>query len=412
MQSQDIVTVAQAVPASTNGGAFKVANISGGTSKGDLSKQWAARPHDQRFLSLSELETFKLGEWGESSDKVRETRTIEAVAPEMQTRDDANRLSFRFEDGSEAAATHWSFGQMSALAKAPASYLRTLPTPIVADALNWSLRGRAEAVKTFERHNGAHQLRAVTGPDYGRIADHDVVRAVRNVAGNGTGDSRWKVPGTMDWRTMIYDPNTPITHDTTTLFASDRDLFLFLVDDRNPIEVGKVVNKTTGALEPDLMFRGFYVTNSEVGKSSLKLAAFYLRAICCNRIMWGVEGFEEITIRHTKLAPDRFIHQAEPALLSFANGSAMKLKEGVEKAKAAKLAQDDEEALAFLRGRSLSRDQSRRVLELVEVEEGAKARTAWDMAQGITALARNVPNNDDRVELESTARAILDKVAA
>ena len=54
------------------------------------------------------------------------------------------------------------------------------------------------------------------------------------------------------------------------------------------------------AAEDDLVFRGFYVTNSEVGKSALKVAVFYLRAICCNRIMWGVEGFEEISIRDGK----------------------------------------------------------------------------------------------------------------
>jgi uncharacterized protein DUF932 len=395
-----------------NSDAFKVANLSGGTSKMDLSKQWAARPHDERFLSLADLEAFKLQEWNESSDAVLETRQVEAVAADVATRDDLNKLTFRLDDGREAAASHWAFSQICQRAKAPGAYLRTLPAPLVADNLNWSLRQNAESVKTFERHNGSHELRAVTGPDYGRIADHDVIRAVRNVAGNGTGDARWKIPGTMDWRTMIYDPNTPVTPDTTTLFASDRDLFMFLVDDRNPIEVGKVRNPQTGIMEPDLMFRGFYVTNSEVGASALKLCAFYLRAICCNRIMWGVEGFEEMTIRHTKLAPDRFIHQAEPALISFADGSVSRLIEGVEKAKAAKVAQDDEEALAFLKARNLSRENSKRILELVEAEEGTKARTAWDFAQGITALARNAPNNDGRVELELTARKILDKVAA
>ena len=70
--------------------------------------------------------------------------------------------------------------------------------------------------------------------------------------------------------------------------------------------------------EPDILFRGFYITNSEVGKSSLKIATFYLRAICCNRIMWGVEGFEELTIRHSKLALDRWMHEAQPALESYA----------------------------------------------------------------------------------------------
>lgn len=390
--------------------AFKVTNIGGGEHRMELSKQWASRPHDERFLSLSALEEFKLGQWRESAEAVCDTQSIRAVAPELESRDDMNRLTFDV-DGREASASNWAFQQICARAKAPGSYLRTLPTPLVADNLNWSLRANSDAVKVFERHNGSHELRAVTGPDYGRIPDHDVIRAVRNIAGNGTGDAPWKIPGTMDWRTMIYDPNTPITHDTTTLYASDRDLFMFLVDDRNPISVGKVKNRHTGAMEDDLMFRGFYVTNSEVGASALKLAAFYLRSICCNRIMWGVEGFEEMTIRHTKLAPDRFMHQAEPALISYASGSVMKLIDGVEKAKAAKVADDDEAALDFLRARNFSREQAKKVVEAVEREEGVKARTIWDFAQGITAVARDVPNNDARVDLEMTARKLLDKVA-
>lgn len=392
--------------------AFHVANLSGGEARMDLAKQWAARPADERFLSLSSLESSKLADWQQSHDAVHETRRIQAYAPELNTRNDANRLLFDV-DGQDASASNWAFSQICARAQAPASYLRTLPTPLVADNINWSLRTNSEAVKTFTRTNGVSELRAVTGPDYGRIADYDVVRAVRSIAGDGTGDAPWKVPGVMDWRTMIYDPHAPITPDTTTLYASDRDLFMFLVDDTHPIEVGKVRNRQTGLDEPDLMFRGFYIQNSEVGSAALKLAAFYMRAICCNRIMWGVEGFEEISIRHTRLAPDRFMHQAEPALLSFANGSSQRLIEGVEKAKAAKLAADDEEALAFLRDRvGLNRTQSKRVLELVEVEEGTKARSAWDMAQGITALARSVPNNDTRVDLELTARKLLDTVAA
>ena len=54
------------------------------------------------------------------------------------------------------------------------------------------------------------------------------------IAGNGTGDTRWKVPGVLDWSTSIYNPNVDISKDTTTLYASDRDIFVFLVDDLNP----------------------------------------------------------------------------------------------------------------------------------------------------------------------------------
>jgi len=40
-----------------------------------------------------------------------------------------------------------------------------------------------------------------------------------------------------------------------------------------------------------------------------------------NRNLWGVENFEEITIRHSKFAAPRFAHEAAPALTSFANSS-------------------------------------------------------------------------------------------
>ena len=178
------------------------------------------------------------------------------------------------------------------------------------------LSHRAELVKTLEADNGRIELRAVTGPDYGRIWDHELVAAVMKIAGNGVGDTRWKVPGVLDWATMTHNPFVDVTKDTTTLYASDRDVFLFLVDDTNPIEAGRLSDGS-----PDLYFRGFYCWNSEVGSKTLGIAPFYLRAVCMNRNLWGVENFEEITIRHSKFAAQRFAHEAAPALTSFANSS-------------------------------------------------------------------------------------------
>ena len=42
--------------------------------------------------------------------------------------------------------------------------------------------------------------------------------------------------------------------------------------------------------EPDLMFLGFFAQNSEVGSATMRVASFYLRAVCQNRCLWGVEG--------------------------------------------------------------------------------------------------------------------------
>jgi hypothetical protein len=130
-----------------------------------------------------------------------------------------------------------------------------------------------------------------------------------------------------------------------------------------------------------------------------------------NRNLWGVENFEEIKINHTRLAPDRWLQQAQPALKEYANGSAKKLIEGVAMAKAAKVADNQEDAMAFLQARKFSASKAKAILEQGEKEEGRPPRTVWDMAQAITANARSLINNDDRIEQEKVAGAILAKAA-
>lgn len=395
-------------PASVDAdGRFKVANLHGGRARMELSNQWYRRPADERFLSLSALQAAVKARAEATVTTSIKTKLIECFAPEPEKIEDTHVFKIILPDGSEAEPTHWSFGQLAGLAGAPAGYLRTMPSQISKDALNYGLRfiRRVEDVKLYARPG--EDLRAITGPDYGRIFDHEVVEAVRQVAGDGVGDTRWKIPGVMDWRTMIYDPNVAPTLDTTTLYASDRDVFIFLVDDRNPIVVGKARDG-----QDDIMFRGFYFKNSEVGAGSCKLGFFYLRGLCENRIMWGVEGFEELTLRHSKNAPARFIAEAIPAMQAIAERSSLKLIDAVAQAKAAKVANDDDSALDFLKARSLNGAQAKKVLDLFEAEEGGHARSAWDMAQGITALARKIPHQDDRVAMERVAGRILEKVAA
>jgi len=287
---------------------FRVANIGGGVSNGVVSRQWFARPADERFLSLDALHEAVASRRDRSTEKRATTKDLRFKGPENPTSsEELNDLWIETGDG-ERAMTHWTFGQIAGLAKAPASYLRTLPSPLVADNLNYGLRWNREKEEVKLYYDDTSML-AATGPDYGRIFDAEVVAAVQNIAGNGTSDSRWKIPGRLDWSTMMYDPMALVTPQSTTLYASDRDVFIFLVDDLNPIEIGRMPNG-----DPDYVFRGFYVSNSEVGRRSFVLAGFYLRGTCENRILWGVEGFQEVTMRHSKYAPDRFIEEIRPAL--------------------------------------------------------------------------------------------------
>lgn len=383
-------------------GGYKV-DVSRGSRVGRVSSEWFSRPDDERFLSLNELASSVQGRSERSRTRVVKTALIHVEA----NRSDPERLALML-PGADAPVqpTHWSFGQLASQVGAPAAYLRQLPAPLAAINLQYGLTSnRAEQIKTLETDNGRLELRAVTGPDYGRIYDHELVEAVQKIAGNGTGDTRWKVPGVLDWSTGVYNPCVDISKDTTTLYASDRDVFLFLVDDLNPIEAGCLPDGS-----PDLYFRGFYCWNSEVGAKTLGMASFYLRAVCQNRNLWGVENFEEISIRHSKYAANRFAHEAAPALLNFANSSPQPFINGIKTARERIVARTDEERGDFLRHRGFSKAETGKIIETVLAEEGRPPESIFDFVQGITALARGKAHQDARLDMEGKAKKLLDRV--
>jgi hypothetical protein len=384
-------------------GGYKV-DVTRGERVGRVSSEWFSRPADERYLSLSELFAAVHGRTERSR-----TRTVESAEIRVEaSSDDSERLALTL-PGSDTpvAPTHWSFGQLASLVGAPATYLRQLPAPLAGINLQYGLTShRAEQVKTLEIEDGRVELRAVTGPDYGRIYDHELVSAVQRIAGNGTGDTRWKVPGVLDWSTGIYNPNLDVTQDTTTLYASDRDVFLFLVDDLNPIEAGRLRDGS-----PDLFFRGFYCWNSEVGAKTLGIASFYLRAVCQNRNLWGVEDFEEITIRHSKYAASRFAHEAAPALARFANSSPLPFINGVKAARERIVARNDDDRMEFLRKRAFSKAEAAKIIDTVLSEEGHKPESVFDFVQGITAIARSKTHQDARLDLETRAKKLFERAA-
>lgn len=402
-------------PAIAPDGSFSAAGATKrGTSSGRVSSEWFSRPDDERFLSLDELYDHTKKCASESFAVNVDVRGIRVDA----SPENPDRMTFEIptvgnhsphfapESAVITQPNHWSFGQVCSLVQVPAGYMRKLPATIAAINVQYALANfRQELVKAYVRENGRTELRACTGPAYGRIYDHEVVNAVRRIAGNGTGDTHWKVPGMMDWSTMRYNPHVDITKETTTLFASDRDCFMFLVDDTHPIEIGKLPNG-----DPDLVFRGFYAWNSETGSKTFGLAAFYLRGVCQNRCLWGIEGFREVTFRHSSGAPSRFAHEIRPALESFANGRTDRLMLGVQAAKTQRIATDDDGAREWLGRNKFTQPEISRILKTHMEEEGRPVRSVWDVVQGITAAARGIKHTDERIDMEKRAGRILDKV--
>jgi hypothetical protein len=356
------------------------------------SAQWASRPADQRFLSLPDMLKRMDYVRDHSHASIVSSRSI-ACEPAGA---DHRGMVVLGPDGAPYAPTHFSFGQLAQLAEAPAGYLRTLPSELASDALNYGLgfkRG-AEEVGMLLYADGTMEARAFTGPRYGRIWNADIVSSLIHQVGDGaTGD--WRVPGE-------FGKDVVVDKDNTTLYASDRDMFVFLADEKRRIEMPNRRDGRAGSLA-----RGFFCWNSEVGDKSFGIATFLFDYACRNRIVWGAKGFKEITLRHTATAPDRWLEEVKPALIAYANSTESTVLDTVKAAQAKKV--DDLDA--FLASR-FTRNRAAAIKVVHQAEEGRPMETLWDVTTGITAYAKQLPHQDERVAMERVGGEVLDMAMA
>ena len=360
-------------------------------------RQWASRPADELFISLTELQSFAALSRQTSRSEVVSAREIELIPADG----DHKGLLIGARDGTQAAPTHWSFGQLCSLAStpSPASYFRDsgLPTPIIADRLNYNLRFTrgVEDVKLLVSGQGDDvELRAATGPRYGRIWNADVVDALVERFGDGV-SGHWRVPG-------IFGQRITVDKGNTTLYASDRDMFVFLADEENRIELPGRRAGRSGSFA-----RGFFVWNSEVGKTTLGAGFFLFDYVCCNRIIWGADQYTEIRIRHTKGAPDRWLEEVTPVLREYSRASAKPVVQAIEDARHKHVEANLDQFLANRFGKRMVAP----IKAIHETEEGRPIETLWDVTTAATAFARSRPNTDKRLEIERTAGELL-KLAA
>lgn len=373
------------------------------TTLKDASRQWANRPDDERFTSLPDMLSFARDQRSNSRSLAVSSKRIQAVPVEDEGSGRMTGLAIVGPDDAPTLPTHWSFGQVAARAKAPAGYLRKLPSDLAADCINHGLTGRGyEDVGALLRlaEGQVPQLGAMTGPNYGRVWNADIIAALIERFGDGvTGD--FVVPG-VNGKAL-----GEVTKENTLLFASDRDMFVFLADETNKLTVN---NRRNG--QPGRLSRGFFCWNSEVGSTTLGIKTFLYDHVCGNRWVMGAQGVQEIRIRHTSSAPDKFVDEVAPAMLAYRESSAEGIEETLRAAQAQRIG-DEEEVENFLHKKHRFSRQQAKAINLAHVaEEGRPIESLWDAGTGITAYAKGIKHQDKRVEVEAAAGRILDMVAA
>jgi hypothetical protein len=72
--------------------------------------------------------------------------------------------------------------------------------------------------------------------------------------------------------------------------------------------------------------------------------------VCDNRMVHGAREVKELTIRHTKGAPERFARQARPLLRAYAEASVSEVEAGLARATRTMVGKSDEEILEWPAG--------------------------------------------------------------
>lgn len=355
----------------------------------EATAQWKNRADDSRFTSLAELKKSVL-------KRKEESWTATPAVADLRIQPDGKNLAVEIYDPTAGQRrlihpSNWSFNQLAQYAKAPASYMRSLPSQLAAINLQWGLEHQPmrEESLVLARSNGDNELRAMTSTSYGRIWDHQIIEAVERV----NQDGRWTIP---------FDADTNVNvKRATTLFASDRDVTIFMVDKTRPIEI-------PGKSEP--LFRGFYASNSEVGAGVFGLVTFLYNRLCSNRCIYGLTEVKELRIRHTSGAPERFAYEGARYLRRYAEESPKQIVDAIVAASNTPVpVKEDQTVEDWLQKRGFTKGEAKASVASAVAEEGS-ARTLYEIMQGVTAFARSIPHQDTRTDLERRGGSLLSLV--
>lgn len=384
-------------------------------------REWASRPDDQRFWSLADMTRFCDEVRSNSVQAVTEVKNL-IVEPTEN-----NDLRLRG-NNRVASLGHYAFGQLSRMAQAPADYLRTLPAPLAAQCLNNGFRNadqdknmsllcrKVAAAKDADLH-----VRAALSEKYTRIWNNDVLARLQDVLPSG-----WQVPparpasetatntrvateqdvlrssklgGAQGHQVQVGDTIAP-----AGLYASDKDMFAFLVNEDTPIEVdGKP------------LFRGFFIWNSEVGDASFGILTFLYNSVCGNHIVWDASKVEQLSIRHIGQANNKAWGSIHNSLNQYAEQSTTGIVNRIEQAKRNILGQTKEEAVLSLFSKRLSGLTKGEITSSLDTAErytedhgDSNPLSLWAVSQGMTRYSQTRPHTDERVRLDRTAGKILE----
>ena len=385
----------------------------------EAHRQWATRPPDECFQTLEELHNFCSGYRERSYTASLPVSLLKAVP----TGADEIRLVLRHSlpglpkmdnspiPRSGLSFTNFSFKQFCSHINASdaTQYLSRLPADIACLNINCGLDNtEPKSAKLLLQREGSKGkestfLKAATSRIYNRIWNSEVTAFLLRV--NKCFDNRLSPP--FSWVNNGEGKGNNGAEDNgdkfgTGLYASDHDMFAFLVDSEKAID----------GISGSELVRGFYIYNNEVGSGSLGLCAFLYDMVCGNHIIWGVKDLVSVSTRHIGRAATQMLDDVFPAAVSIQMLS--DTREQVAKIKAAQkktLGRSKQKVMDYLfEKRFATRALANQAWNYAEERDGLNPMTVWGIVQGITAVARPITFTDKRVQVEKSAAKLLELV--
>jgi len=359
------------------------------------SAQQMNRPTDERFPTLSALA---------QATRARRMASLEVDVP----KEDFTKVRASVSDeGLITLGGHalnaWTAQQLCQRVSAPYGYLRKLPVDLTAACLNQGLMTHladetehrdTSLLITPSTETHSSRLRAITSTSYTRIWDHEVVAMLMEHA-VGFGPPR------------LFGKEGTEGQNGSGLYAGDRDMFAFMVNEDDRIDV-------PGG---DSLGRGFFVWNSEVGASSFGFMTFLFNYVCCNHIVWGSVEVEEFKVRHVGKARDILMSLPKALETLRLRGGKMREQELILQAMNLEFGigttpvEEDIQRHAAKQKVKLTQNEITGALGMAVQEEGLHSNTSphslWGFVQGLTAYARDIPFAEKRVDVETRAGKLL-----
>ena len=349
-------------------------------------REWARRPPDERYASVHALAEAARARRIRTDARITETVDLQVQAVT------ADALAISDRSGPSRALTHWSFEQLAGLAAAPPAYLRTLPAPIAADAINYGLQRTDRAQhQLYADRDEPWTVHAITSPRYARVHHDELADRVLDLMAQ---HPAWHLP--LGYKDGVFGAERV----PSGAYLGDRDMFLFLVDGNRSLD-----DPTDGSQAG--LFRGFMLRNSDVGAAALSLDMFLFRAVCANHIIWGFHHVAGFRRRHIGASIHHAWTHSLGEVRAALDADLATDRTILLRATSQELGATREKVIDVVVQRlDLPRKHALDAYTMAEQHE-TNPRSVWGYVQGLTRLSQHTPWQDTRFTLDRAASRLL-----